>query len=113
MPGVPFTCVSMGVVIVCSTVCASAPLYRVVILTVGGLMSGYWLTGKFKMDKTPTKTITMEITMAVTGLFIKLSAIIVIFRLLHSLLNYLSIVESPRLLFCHLQSAPAVQQLYH
>src|SRR5947207_13129628 len=41
MPGVPFTCVSIGVVTVSSTVCASAPLYVVEMLTVGGEISGY------------------------------------------------------------------------
>src|SRR5436190_24337736 len=41
MPGVPFTCVSMAVVVGCSTVCASALTKLLAILTVGGVISGY------------------------------------------------------------------------
>ena len=46
MPGVPFTCDSIGVVTVCSTVKASAPIKLLVTCTVGGVISGYWLTGQ-------------------------------------------------------------------
>ena len=42
--------------------------------TVGGVMSGYCATGKVIMAINPTSTITMEITMAVTGRLIKVSA---------------------------------------
>src|SRR3954452_3313279 len=75
MPGEPFTWVSMAVVVVCSTVAASAPVKRPVMFTVGGVMSGYWATGRVSMAMMPTSTITMEITMAVTGRLIKVSAI--------------------------------------
>ena len=76
MPGVPFTCVSIGVVVVCSTVLASAPVKFEEILTVGGVMSGYWEMGNVLNAISPTSTITTEITIAVTGLLIKVSAII-------------------------------------
>ena len=46
--------------------------------TVGGVISGYWATGKFVMAIMPTSTITTDITMAVTGLLIKVSAIIIL-----------------------------------
>ena len=46
MPGVPFTCVSIAVVVVCSTVCASAPVKLPDIETVGGEISGYCATGR-------------------------------------------------------------------
>src|SRR5258708_631118 len=76
MPGLPFTWVSIAVVVVCSTVCASAPVNMPVILTVGGAMSGDWEMGKMLIEIRPTKTITIEMTMAVTGLLINTSAII-------------------------------------
>src|SRR3569833_726975 len=75
MPGEPFTCVSMAVVVVCSTVSASAPVKFPVMFTVGGVISGYCATGKVIIAMIPTNTITMEITMAVTGRLIKVSAI--------------------------------------
>ena len=43
--------------------------------TVGGVMSGYWAIGKVVSAIKPTSTITIEITIAVTGLRIKVSAI--------------------------------------
>src|SRR5262245_4363040 len=79
MPGVPFTCVSIAVVVVCSTVCASAPVKFPAILTVGGEISGYWATGRLIKEIIPTSTMTMDITIAVTGLLIKVSAIITLF----------------------------------
>ncbi len=45
-------------------------------LTVGGEISGYCATGSVIMEIMPTNTITIDITIAVTGLFIKTSAII-------------------------------------
>src|SRR3982751_7111856 len=76
MPGVPLTCFSIAVVVVCSTVCASAPVKLPAMETVGGDMSGYWATGRLTSEISPTSTITTDITIAVTGLFIKVSAII-------------------------------------
>src|ERR1041385_894630 len=75
MPGDPLICVSMAVVVVCSTVCASAPVNIPVTLTVGGVMSGYWAIGNVAIAMRPTSTITTDVTMAVTGLFINTSAI--------------------------------------
>src|SRR5437763_16779566 len=79
MTGVPLICVSIGVVTVCSTVCASAPVNAPVTCTTGGVISGYWLIGKLYNASNPTSTITIEITMAVFGLFINTSAIMLIF----------------------------------
>src|SRR6187549_3560808 len=45
MPGVPFTCVSMAVVVVCSTVWASAPVKFPEMDTVGGEILGYCAIG--------------------------------------------------------------------
>jgi hypothetical protein len=39
-------------------------------------MSGYYVIGRFKIAKTPTITMTIEITIAVTGRFINTSDII-------------------------------------
>jgi hypothetical protein len=43
--------------------------------TVGGEISGYCATGRLISEIIPTSTSTIEMTMAVTGLFIKVSAI--------------------------------------
>jgi hypothetical protein len=48
--------------------------------TVGGVMSGYWDIGNVLIARSPTKTITIDITIAVTGLLIKTSAIILLSR---------------------------------
>src|SRR6201996_3473610 len=76
MPGVPFTCSSIGVATVCSTVWASAPVNWPLTCTTGGVISGYWSIGKSKILTVPVITSTMEITIAVTGRFIKVLAII-------------------------------------
>src|SRR5580765_4648788 len=68
----------MGVVTVCSTVCASAPIKLLVTCTVGGVISGYWLTGRLNNESKPTNTKTIEMTMAVTGRLIKVSAIMLL-----------------------------------
>ena len=69
----------MAVVVVCSTVCASAPVKLPEMVTVGGVISGYCAMGKIDIEIIPTSTITIEITMAVTGFFIKVSAIMIWF----------------------------------
>src|ERR1700742_2322346 len=76
MPGVPFTCSSIGVATVCSTVWASAPVNWPFTCTTGGVISGYWSTGKLRMQIVPVIANTIDITMAVTGLLIKVLAII-------------------------------------
>ena len=65
MPGDPFICISIGVVVVSSTVFASAPVKVAETLTVGGVMSGYCAIGNVDIAITPTNTITMEITIAI------------------------------------------------
>src|SRR6202012_1989737 len=87
MPGTPFTCVSMAVVVVCSTVCASAPVKLLVICTVGGVISGYWLIGIFRIASVPTSRITSEITIAVTGLRRNMLEDFIIVFLFQSLLS--------------------------
>src|SRR5476651_1166141 len=76
MPGVPFTCSSIGVATVCSTVWASAPVNWPFTCTTGGVISGYWSIGKTSILTIPVITNTIDITIAVTGLFIKVLAII-------------------------------------
>src|SRR6202012_2022062 len=76
MPGEPFTCSSIGVATVCSTVWASAPMNCPFTCTTGGVISGYWSIGNSKILTVPVITSTMEITIAVTGRFIKVLAII-------------------------------------
>src|SRR5665213_1631418 len=67
IPGDPLICVSIGVVVVCSTVCASAPMKLADTATVGGEILGYLAIGRLTNDIAPTSTITIEITIAVTG----------------------------------------------
>src|ERR1700712_5679005 len=76
MPGEPLTCSSIGVAMVCSTVWASAPINCPFTWTTGGVISGYWSIGNSKIHTVPVITNTIEITIAVTGLFIKVLAII-------------------------------------
>src|SRR6202012_3729071 len=76
MPGVPLTCCSMGVATVCSTVWASAPVNWAFTCTSGGVISGYWSMGRMTIQIVPVSTSTMDITIAVTGLFINVLAII-------------------------------------
>src|ERR1700743_3398006 len=76
IPGVPLTCCSMGVATVCSTVWASAPVNWPFTCTMGGVISGYWSIGRMVMQIVPVSTSTTEITIAVTGLFINVLAII-------------------------------------
>jgi hypothetical protein len=78
IPGEPFTWVSIAVVVVCSTVCASAPVKMPDMDTTGGVISGYWAIGRLIIDINPTATITIDITIAVTGLLINTSAIIIL-----------------------------------
>src|SRR6185437_7644202 len=76
IPGEPYTCTSTGVATVCSTVNASAPVNCPDICTIGGVISGYCPTGRLKMQIVPTSTNTTDITIAVTGLFKNVLAII-------------------------------------
>ncbi|MNY30845.1 hypothetical protein D3C86_1649750 [compost metagenome] len=69
-------CDSIAVVVVCSTVSASAPVKFALIDTVGGVISGYCAIGKLNKAIKPVSTITIDTTIAVTGLLIKVSAII-------------------------------------
>ena len=63
----PLTCCSMGVATDCSTSSALAPTYVVVTWISGGVISGYWATGRLESATPPTITVRMEITMATMG----------------------------------------------
>jgi len=75
MPGTPLTAVSIGVATVCSTVWASAPIYWAETWTTGGVISGYWLTGRLAIEMIPRIIKISDMTMAVFGLFINVLAI--------------------------------------
>ena len=63
----PFTCCSSGVATDCSTSTADAPTYVVVTLIIGGTMSGNCEIGRPCITMKPTRTRTMEITIATIG----------------------------------------------
>src|SRR6187401_3065721 len=63
----PFTCCSIGAPIVSATVCAFAPGYDAVTLTVGGTMSGYCEMGSDVSAIAPTIVMTMDSTDAKIG----------------------------------------------
>src|SRR6185436_14526281 len=67
----PESCSSIGAATVRDRVSALAPGYEVVISTVGGAISGYCATASSFADSRPTSTITMAITPANTGRWIK------------------------------------------
>ena len=64
---------SKGAITLFNTVCALAPVYVALTDTVGGAISGYWVTGKEIKPRKPKMTIKMEITVESTGRFINLS----------------------------------------
>src|SRR5579872_7475840 len=76
IPGDPLTCSSIGIATVCSTVWASAPVYWPLIDTEGGEIFGYWSTARLKMQIVPEMISTTAMTIAVTGLFMNVLAII-------------------------------------
>jgi hypothetical protein len=76
MPGVPFICSSIGIATVCSTVWASAPVNDPLTETLGGDIFGYWSTARLKRQIVPEIINTIDITIAVTGLFMNVFAII-------------------------------------
>ena len=51
-------------------VSALAPGYTAVTITVGGAISGNFVMGRFSIPTIPSITISMDITVASTGLFI-------------------------------------------
>src|SRR5215475_1294256 len=67
MPSVPESCCSMGAATVCAMVLALAPGYAVVIVTVGGEISGYWEIGRLNDAITPASVIRIAITVAKIG----------------------------------------------
>src|SRR3569623_1264650 len=77
MCSTPFTCCSMGAATVSDTVLAFAPGYEVVMVTVGGAISGYWEMGRLKSASAPPMMVTIEMTAAKTGRSMKKRAIMV------------------------------------
>src|ERR1700719_3871511 len=67
----PLTCCSMGAATVSATTCALAPGYTAETSTVGGVISGYCVTGSVNSAIPPASVITMESTEAKIGRSIK------------------------------------------
>src|SRR5262245_60243064 len=75
MLSTPLTCCSIGVATDCSTTSADAPGYVVSTRIVGGESSGYCSMESFCSVARPTRTITIEMTIATVGRLMKNSAI--------------------------------------
>src|SRR5512135_606078 len=67
MPSTPLTCCSIGAATVSATTLTSAPGYRAVTWTVGGVISGYSATGRRAAAMPPSRTMMTEMTHARTG----------------------------------------------
>src|SRR5262245_63694000 len=67
MLSTPFTCCSIGVATDCSTTSAEAPGYVVSTRIVGGARLGYCSMGSFNNVATPSKTVTIAMTIATVG----------------------------------------------
>src|SRR5512134_3530239 len=72
----PFTFCSIGVATDASTSVALAPTKVVVIWTIGGTTSGYCAMGSPDIATSPTRTVTMEITIATIGRLTKKRAML-------------------------------------
>src|SRR5512143_2404643 len=72
----PFTFCSIVVATDASTSVALAPTKVVVIWTIGGTTSGYWAMGSPDIATSPTRTVTMEITIATIGRLTKKRAML-------------------------------------
>src|SRR5512143_2082416 len=72
----PFTFCSIGVATDASTSVAEAPTKVVVTWTIGGTTSGYWAMGRPDIATSPTRTVTMEITIATIGRLTKKRAML-------------------------------------
>jgi hypothetical protein len=68
----PLILSSSGVMTEFNTVCASAPVYDVDTIIVGGAMSGYCSIGRLTSPIVPSSTKNMEITVESTGRFMNL-----------------------------------------
>src|SRR4051812_24223172 len=65
------TCCSIGAATVSATTLELAPGYVQVTCTVGGVISGYWATGRMKTAMLPISVMITEITAAKIGRLIK------------------------------------------
>src|SRR3954466_4928854 len=65
------TCCSIGAATVSATTLELAPGYVQVTCTVGGVISGYWATGRMKTAMLPISVMIAEITAAKIGRLIK------------------------------------------
>src|SRR5574344_3090296 len=80
MLSMPLSCCSMICVTEFSTVSAEAPVYWALMVTRGGAMSGYCSSGSVTMDKAPASMMTMAITHAKMGRWIKNCAMASVLR---------------------------------
>ena len=71
MPGVPLICVSMAVVVVCSTCLRIGTDELPDTETVGGVISGYWRPAGLIIEINLQRPVQVEMTIAVTGLRIR------------------------------------------
>src|SRR5215469_8486414 len=71
MLSTPLICCSSGVATACARVCESAPTYVARIWISGGAMLGNCATGRLRRVSEPTRTRTMEITIATIGRLMK------------------------------------------
>src|ERR1700730_4595011 len=80
MLSTPFICCSMGVATDCSMVSASAPVNEVVSTTCGGMSCGNCAMGRPSSDTTPSRTVTMAMTIDTMGLRMKKEDIALVLR---------------------------------
>ena len=71
MPSTPFTSFSMTCATVSLSTSASAPIYVVETITVGGAISGYWAMGSEKAASSPNMVKSSAATIADNGCLIK------------------------------------------
>src|SRR5690348_4074406 len=67
MPSTPLTCCSMGAATVSATTWALAPGYEAATSTVGGVISGYCVTGSAQTAMPPARVMTIDSTEAKIG----------------------------------------------
>src|SRR5512144_3207956 len=108
----PFTFCSIGVATDASTSVALAPTKVVVTWTIGGTTSGYWAMGRPDIATSPTRTVTMEITIATIGRLTKKRAMLA--RLARGLRRALAAGDGRHRLRAHHGAfAQPLQALHH
>src|SRR5690606_23391075 len=76
MPSTPLICSSIGMMTLARMVSALAPGELADTWTVGGAISGYWVTGSVAKPKTPNNNRIMDITVESTGLSMNVFSIV-------------------------------------